>query len=114
LNSGADRVLALDRNGKFVRDTGMFEGLNPGGRNFGPDARYYVGLRSARTIAAFPAELDAAGEHILPPGVVPFPRGFAFGRDGRLFLASGIGPNGQGTTPSLRLPKTIRTSPPGQ
>jgi hypothetical protein len=27
---------------------------------------------------------------------VPFPRGFAFGRDGRLFLGSGIGPNGEG------------------
>jgi hypothetical protein len=25
-----------------------------------------------------------------------FPRGFAFGLDGRLFLASGIGPNGEG------------------
>lgn len=33
---------------------------------------------------------------MLPTGVVPFPRGFAFGHDGRLFLASGIGPNGQG------------------
>jgi len=32
----------------------------------------------------------------LPPGVVPFPRGFAFGHDGRLFLASGMGPDGQG------------------
>jgi hypothetical protein len=59
LNSGADRILALDRNGDVVRDTGPIEGLNPGGGNFGPD-------------------------------------GFAFGRDGRLFLASGIGPNGEG------------------
>jgi len=33
---------------------------------------------------------------MLPPKVVPFPRGFAFGLDGRLFLASGIGPDGQG------------------
>jgi hypothetical protein len=40
--------------------------------------------------------LDAAVGHLLPPGVVPFPRGFAFGHDGRLFLASGIGPDGQG------------------
>jgi hypothetical protein len=38
LNSGADRVLALDRNGKVVRDTGAIEGLDPGGGNFGPDA----------------------------------------------------------------------------
>jgi hypothetical protein len=96
LNSGADRVLALDRNGKVVRDTGPIGGLNPGGGNFGPDGRYYVGLRSARTIMAFPVGLGAAGEPILPPDIVPFPRGFAFGPDGRLFLASGIGPNGHG------------------
>jgi hypothetical protein len=37
-----------------------------------------------------------APEQVLPPYVVPFPRGFAFGQDGRLFLASGIGPDGQG------------------
>jgi hypothetical protein len=96
LNSGADRILALDRDGKVVRDTGLIRGLNPGGGNFGPDGRYYAGLRNARAIMAFPAELNAAGEHALPPGIVPFPRGFAFGHDGRLFLASGIGPNGEG------------------
>jgi len=27
---------------------------------------------------------------------VPFPRGFAFGSDGTLFLASGVGPHGEG------------------
>jgi hypothetical protein len=43
----------------------------------------------------FPVLLDATGEHFVPPGIVPFPRGFAFGHDGRLFLASGIGPNGE-------------------
>lgn len=96
LNSGADRILALDRSGKVVRDTDPIEGLNPGGGNFGPDGRYYVGSRSARTIVGFPAALDAPGKHILPPDIVLFPRGFAFGRDGRLFLASGIGPDGQG------------------
>jgi hypothetical protein len=47
LNSGADRVLALDPNGRNVRDTGSIEGLNPGGGNIGPDGRYYVGLRRA-------------------------------------------------------------------
>jgi hypothetical protein len=72
------------------------EGLNPGGGNFGPDGRYYVGLRGERTIMAFARQLDRAGEYILPPQVVPFPRGFAFGHDGRLFLASGIGPGGEG------------------
>jgi hypothetical protein len=96
LNSGADRILAFDQHGKIVRDTGPIEGLNPGGGIFGPDRRYYVGLRTARTIMAFASELDDGGEHILPLGIVPFPRGFAFGRDGQLFLASGIGPNGEG------------------
>jgi hypothetical protein len=96
LNSGVDRVLALNPDGKVIRDTGPIESMNPGGGNFGPDGRYYVGLRNARTIMAFPAELDAAGKHVVPPGVVPFPRGFAFGHDGRLFLASGIGPGGEG------------------
>jgi hypothetical protein len=96
LNSGADRVLAISSDGTVVRDTGRIEGLNPGGGNFGPDGRYFVGLRSARTIIALSPTLDAAVEHVLPLQVVPFPRGFAFGHDGRLFLASGIGPNGQG------------------
>jgi hypothetical protein len=96
LNSGADRVLTISLDGRVVRDTGQIEGLNPGGGNFGPDGRYFVGSRSKRTIIAFSTSLDAPGEHLLPPGVVPFPRGFAFGHDGRLFLASGIGPNGQG------------------
>ena len=95
-NGNGYGVLALDPAGRVVRDTGPIEGLNPGGGNFGPDGRYYVGLRSARTIMALPTALDAAGERVLPPRIVPFPRGFAFGRDGRLFLASGIGPNGDG------------------
>lgn len=96
INSGADRVLALNPDGRVVRDTGPIEDLNPGGGNFGPDGRYYVGLRSARTIMAFPPALDAPPERVLPVGVVPFPRGFAFGPDGKLFLASGTGPNGEG------------------
>jgi DNA-binding beta-propeller fold protein YncE len=96
LNSGSNRILALDGNGNVVRDTGPIDRLNPGGGTFGPDRRYYVGSRSARTVLAFGSSLQTAGENVLPPGVVPFPRGFAFGRDGRLFLASGIGPNGAG------------------
>jgi hypothetical protein len=111
LNSGADRVLALDRHGKVVRDTGPIAALNPGGGIFGPDGRYYVGLRSARTIMAFPKALDADGEPILPPGIVPFPRGFAFGRDGRLFLASGIGPNGEGDDAILAFAPSGGTQP---
>src|SRR6202035_4200771 len=96
LNSGTNRVLAISSDGRVVRATGRIEGLNPGGGNFGPDGRYFVGLRSKRTIIAFSTSLDAPGEHLLPPGVVPFPRGVAFGHDGRVFLASGIGPNGRG------------------
>src|SRR6201988_5395196 len=95
LNSGADRVFAISSDGRVVRDTGRIEGLNPGGGNFGPDGRYFVGSRSERTIISLSTSLDAAVEHVLPLQVVPFPRGFAFGHDGRLFLASGIGPDGQ-------------------
>jgi hypothetical protein len=96
LNSGSDRVLCLDEHGEVVRDTGPIEALNPGGGVFGPDGRYYVGLRGARTLLALPARLDSPGDLVLPRQVVPFPRGFGFGRDGRLFLASGIGPDGRG------------------
>jgi DNA-binding beta-propeller fold protein YncE len=96
LNSGSDRILALDGKGRVVRETGAIPGLNPGGGNFGPDGRYYVGLRAARTIMAFALTLDLAGEAVLPTAVVPFPRGFAFGQDGTLFLASGIGAGGEG------------------
>jgi DNA-binding beta-propeller fold protein YncE len=96
INSGSNRVLALDGKGRVVRETGAIPGLNPGGGNFGPDGRYYVGLRAARTIMAFAPSLDEAGEAVLPSAVVPFPRGFAFGHDGTLFLASGIGPGGEG------------------
>jgi hypothetical protein len=71
LNSGSDRVLALDRNGKVVRDTGPIPQLDPGGGTFAPDGRYCVGLRSARTIMVLAATLEDPGERILPPGVVP-------------------------------------------
>jgi hypothetical protein len=42
----------------------------------------YVGARSARTIMAFSIGLGATGEYVLPAGIVPFLRGFAFVRDG--------------------------------
>ena len=96
VNSGSNRILALDRCGRVVRATKIVDGLNPGGGNFGPDGRYCVGLRSERTIMAFAPRLDTAGEYVLPPNIVPFPRGFAFGQDGTLFLASGIGPSREG------------------
>jgi DNA-binding beta-propeller fold protein YncE len=42
LNSGNDRVLALDRAGSVVLDSGQIDGLDPGGGTFGPDGRYYI------------------------------------------------------------------------
>jgi DNA-binding beta-propeller fold protein YncE len=96
INSGGDCVLALDRLGNVVLDSGPLTGLDPGGGTFGPDGRYYVGMRGARTILAMPAALDGEPERVLPDGIVPFPRGFGFAGDGRLYLASGIGPSGEG------------------
>jgi len=96
LNSGDDRVLALDLHGNVVRDSGRRPGLDPGGGEFGPDGRYYVTMRRQRTIFAMPAALDREGEFLLPEAIVPFPRGFGFGCDGRLYLASGVAPSGQG------------------
>jgi DNA-binding beta-propeller fold protein YncE len=96
LNSGDDRVLALDLHGYVVRDSGRIPGLDPGGAEFGPDGRYYVTVRRRRTILAMPAALDGEGEFLLPEGIVPFPRGIGFGHEGRLYLASGVAPSGQG------------------
>src|SRR6201998_1929729 len=111
LNSGADRVVAISVDGRVVRDSGRIEGLNPGGGNFGPDGRYYVGLRTARTVMAFDVALESMGEDFVQQEVVPFPRGFAFGRDGRLFLASGIGPNGEGDNTIVAFAPGERTRP---
>jgi DNA-binding beta-propeller fold protein YncE len=111
LNSGSDRVLALSSSGMVVRDTGEIEGLNPGGGNFGPDGRYYVGSRTRRTVMAFAPPFDAPGEDYLPAAIVPFPRGFAFGHDGRFFLASGIGPNGVGDNSVLAFGTSERVRP---
>jgi DNA-binding beta-propeller fold protein YncE len=111
LNSGRDRVLALDAGGAVVYDTGLIEGLNPGGGNFGPDGRYYVGLRNARTVTAFPRTLDAPSTPFLALGIVPFPRGFAFGRDGMFFLGSGIGPMGEGDNSIIAFAPNTDTDP---
>jgi hypothetical protein len=96
LNSGDDRVLALDRHGEVALDSGRVDGLDPGGGTFGPDGRYCVGLRRRRTILALPPRLDQGGEPLLPDGIVPFPRGFGFGLNGELYLASGVAPSGEG------------------
>src|SRR5580693_9647231 len=98
LNSGDDRMLALDLAGNVVRDSGPVPGLDPGGAEFGPDGRYYVTMRRRRTILAVPAALNEKAEVLLPDGIVPFPRGFGFGFDGRLYLASGVAPSGADNT----------------
>jgi hypothetical protein len=103
LNSGADRVLAISSQGLIVRDTGRIEGLNPGGGIFGPDGRYFVGLRSERTIIALSTSLDPAIEYPLPPGIVPFPRGFAFANDGGCSSPRESAPTGKVQTPYWRL-----------
>jgi DNA-binding beta-propeller fold protein YncE len=96
VNSGDDRVLALDRLGRVVRDSGPIPALDPGGATFGPDGRYYLTVRRRRTVLAMHAALDGHAEPLLPDHIVPFPRGFGFGPDGRLYLASGVGPSGEG------------------
>ena len=96
VNNGDDRILSLDPHGRIAAKTGPIANLNPGRGNFGPDGRYYIGSRTARTIVAFPPGLLGSGKAILPSGVVPFPRGFALAPDGRLFLASGTSPSGDG------------------
>jgi DNA-binding beta-propeller fold protein YncE len=96
LNSGDDRILALDLDGHVVRDSGRLPGLDPGGGEFGPDGRYYVTMRTRRTIGAISAALNEQAEVLLPDGIVPFPRGFGFGDDGRIYLSSGVAPSGEG------------------
>src|ERR1700677_3920331 len=61
LNSGDDRMLALDLAGNVVRDSGPVPGLDPGGAEFGPDGPYCATMRRRRTILAVPAALDGAG-----------------------------------------------------
>ena len=96
VNSGDDRVLALDKNGNVTLDSGRQEGLDAGGGTFAPDGRYCVTLRRRGTILALPPRLDTEGEPLLPDGTVPFPRGLGFADDGQLYLSSGIGPSGEG------------------
>jgi DNA-binding beta-propeller fold protein YncE len=91
-----DRMLALDRSGRVVRDSGPVAELDPGGAVFGPDGRFYVTMRRRRSILGISATLEGDAEPLLPEGVVGFPRGFGFGPDGSLYLASGIGPSGEG------------------
>jgi DNA-binding beta-propeller fold protein YncE len=96
VNSGLDRVVALNRDGELVRESGSIPGLDPGGAYFGPDGRFYLTARRRRTVMALPPSLEGPLEPVLPDRVVPFPRGFAAGGNGQLFLASGTVPSGEG------------------
>ena len=96
LNSGPDRILALDERGTVALDSGSIDGLDPGGGVFAPDGRYCVTVRRRGTILAIPPDLDGQGVPVLPDGSVAFPRGFGFGPDGAVYLSSGIGPSGEG------------------
>jgi DNA-binding beta-propeller fold protein YncE len=53
-------------------------------------------MRRQGTIGAIPAALDEKAGFLLPEGIVPFPRGFGFGDDGRIYLSSGVAPSGEG------------------
>ena len=87
VTSGADRVVALDQDGRVVLDSGRAKGLDPGGGTFAPDGRYCVTRRRRGTILALPPGLDSSGEPLLPDRAVPFPRGFGFGAAGQLYLS---------------------------
>jgi DNA-binding beta-propeller fold protein YncE len=107
----ADRLLALDRDGRVARDSGPMTDLDPGGAVAGPDGRLYVTARRRGTIFGVSATLDGTPEPLLPEGVVPFPRGFAFGRDERLYLASGIGPSGEGDNTIVVFDRNMHAPP---
>jgi DNA-binding beta-propeller fold protein YncE len=112
LNSGDNRVLALDQDGAVSLDSGRIDGLDPGGGVFGPDGRYYLTMRRRKTILALPAGLDHVGTPLLPEGAVPYPRGFGFGPDREVYLSSGIGPSGEGdNTIAVFSPDGTRVEP---
>ena len=96
VNSGDDRVLALNYGGEVALDSGCLPELDPGGAVFGPEGRYYLTVRRRGTVLGLPANLQNGATVLVPEGAVPFPRGFGFGSDGQFYLSSGIGPSGEG------------------
>ena len=82
VNSGDDRVLVLDRRGEVALDSGRIDDLDPGGAVFGPDGRYYVGLRRRRNHSTGALARVFAPD---PATGFPRPRGLRFGSDGRLY-----------------------------
>jgi DNA-binding beta-propeller fold protein YncE len=95
VNSGDDRVVLLDDAGSVAAATPRIPDMNPGGGVVAADGRYCVGSRTMGTLVAFSPDLRGPGELLLPRSVVAFPRGFAFARDGRLFVASGASVNSE-------------------
>jgi DNA-binding beta-propeller fold protein YncE len=97
VNSGDDRIVALDRNGTVRREMSLTRGFEPGGGVFAPDgSTYCVGSRGLRTVMAIEAMLERHMEPLVAPGAVEYPRGFAFDPRGRVLLASGLSPTGKG------------------
>jgi hypothetical protein len=109
--NAADRIVGLDRTGRVSIDSGPIAGLDPGGAVFGPDGRLYMTARQRRTILAISASLRGRVEPVLPEPAVPFPRGFGFGDDGSLYLASGIGPSGGGDNTIIAFDAEVRARP---
>jgi hypothetical protein len=93
LNSGDDRVLALDSHGTVVLDSGRIDGLDPGGGTFGPDGRYYAsewpyGSPDAKaSVREYDPSTGRLVRVFAPEPAVGFarPRGLRFGSDGRLY-----------------------------
>jgi hypothetical protein len=68
-------MLALNRSGRVVLDSGPMPDLDPGGGVLGPDGRFYVTVRQRRTILGISASLHGDAEPLVPEGIAPFPRG---------------------------------------
>ena len=106
-------MLAISSNGRIVRDTGRIDGLNPGGGNFGPDGRYFVGLRSERTIVALSTSFDAALEHVYRPGSYLSPQDLLLVKMVGCSSPQEYGPNGQGDNTILAFTPGTLSSPLG-
>lgn len=89
-------MLALDRHGRVALDSGRIDGLDPGGGTFGPDGRttsaYGGAGRSSPCLLVSTKEENS----FFPTGSSHSRGGFGFGADGELYLASGVGPSGEG------------------
>ena len=93
------RILVTSASGANGNGYGAILGFGPEGEFTGPfssDPRIADPRGISLDDTAIPAGLDEEGEFLLSEGIVPFPRGFGFGHNGLLYLASGVAPCGQG------------------